>query len=418
MGKKRTKLTKGSFKLYKRLLAYAFKHWPALLVGLTATMAAAATDAGVTWFLKPLLDKGFVARDIQFLSWLPIIIMGTFIVRGTSAFISDYYMTWIGRQVVMRLRQDMFKKLIHLPATFFDKSSSGQLLSAILYNVEQVAKASTDAIVTIVQQSCLIIGLLSVIFMNSWKLGLIFFATAPFIALNVKVAGTRMRKISKKIQNIMGGVTHVAEEAIEGYKVVRTFGTEDYEIAKFNKVTNKNRAHEMKVVVTKSMTSSTVQFFAGGAIAFIIYIATSGQGGVTAGGFASLLGAMLGILKPMKSITNVSGTINKGLAAAESIFNIIDEPPEVDQGTQMMERSRGEVEFRSVDFQYDTSARPVLQGIDLKAEAGKTIALVGRSGSGKTTLVNLLPRFYQNYSGQILIDGIDTREIKLSDLRR
>jgi subfamily B ATP-binding cassette protein MsbA len=405
------------FKVYKRLLGYAKPYWSVLLLGVLATALASGTDAAFAWFLKPLLDKGFIARDMVFIKWLPLIIFGAIFVRGMANFMSNYCMTWVGRQVVMQFRQAIFIHLLRLPAQFYDNTTSGQLLSTLLYNVEQIAKASTDALVTLVQESCFVAGLIIVMFVINWQLALWFMIAVPLIMGVARYAGKRMRQLSRNVQQSMGEVTHVAEEAIEGYKAIRTFGGESYETEKFIKATEQSRIRDMKIVATNSFSTITVQQIAGIALAGTVFFATSEYTQITAGGFASMLAAMLAILKPMRNLTNISSTIQRGIAAAESIFALLDEIPEKDTGTKRLQRAQGNIEYRSINFAYGRSEQLVLSDINFTIEPGQMIAIVGRSGGGKSTLVNLLPRFYDTYTGNILIDGQDTRDVCLQDLR-
>lgn len=402
--------------VYKRLLGYAKKYWQGIALGILGTMLMSGIDASLTGMIKPLLDKGFIARDMHFIHWLPLIIILAFIVRGSANFSSNYYMAWAGRNVVMRFRQEIFAHLMKLPARFYDNTTSGQLLSTIVYNVDQVAKASTDAVVTVVQESCFIIGLIIVMVMTNWQLSLVFFVTAPIVAVIARYSSKRMRKLSSHVQYSMGDITHVAEEAIEGYKVIRTFGGENYEIEKFNAIAEKNRFRELKIIATSSLASSSVQLIAGCIIAVMIFFATKNVFHVTAGGFTAMVASMLALLKPMRNLTNVNNTIQKGIAGAESVFLLLDKDVEKDQGTQTLTRAKGAIEYRHVDFSYQED-KAVLQQINFKVKPGQTIALVGRSGSGKSTLVNLLPRFYDEYAGTILVDDIDTRSLCLADLR-
>lgn len=405
------------FRIYQRLLRFARQYWGAFAIGLLATVLSSGTDAAFTWLLKPVLDKGFIARDATFIRWLPLIIVAAFLVRGITSFAANYYMTWAGRNVVMKFRQTLFAHMLRLPASFYDNATSGQLLSALLYNTEQVAKASTDALVTVVQETCFISGLIVVMLSISWKLSLWFMFAVPLIAAVARYASRRMRRLSQNVQQSMGDVTHVAEEAIEGYKVIRTFGGENYEKDKFIAATLQNCKREMKVIATNSLSTATVQQVAGIAIAATIYLATSHYAAVSAGGFASMLAAMLAILKPMKNLTAVSSTIQRGIAAAESIFALLDQPAEQDQGSIYVQRVTGKIAYQQVNFAYQPEGAKILSDINFTVEPGQTVALVGRSGSGKSTLVNLLPRFYDPHQGRILIDGQDIRTLHLEDLR-
>lgn len=406
-----------SIVIYKRLLRYVKRYWIAFALGLFGTALAAIVDAAFAWFLKPILDRGFIARDVSFIRWLPLFIIGAFLLRGVASFIAEYYMTWVGRQVIMGFRQSIFSHLLRLPARFYDSTSSGQLLSTLTYNVEQLAKVSTDAIVTIVRESFLIVGLIVVMIVISWKLTLWFMVAIPLIFGVARFASKRMRRLSQNLQQSMGEVTHVAEETIEGYKVIRTFGGESYESQKFAAATQRNRQREMKIISTNLLGTISVQQIAGIAIAITIFLATSPGTQLTAGGFASMLAAMLSILKPMRNLTSVSSTIQRGIAAAESIFVLLDEPAEKDTGRTTIQRVSGQIEYRDVNFTYPQSQHPALRHIQFKVEPGQVVALVGRSGSGKSTLVNLLPHFYDNYTGTILVDGHDIRTLRLADLR-
>jgi ATP-binding cassette, subfamily B, bacterial MsbA len=406
-----------SFQIYKRLLGYIKKSWWAFLLGIFGTILSSGTDASITWSLKPLLDKGFIAKDQSFIHWLPILVIGAFLMRGIASFLSSFFMARVGRNVVFSLRKQVFNHLLQLPADFYDGATSGQLLSLIIYNVDQVAKAGTDSLVTIVQESCFVTGELIVMLMISWKLTLLFLVTAPIIALLTRYTSLLMRGLSRNVQEGMGNLTHVAEETIEGYKVIRTFAGEEYEASKFNDIITRNRSRELRLVATNSLATSSIQQILSFVIAVTIYLATSHAAAITAGGFAAMLAAMLAILKPMKNLSTVSNTIQKGIAGAESIFKLLDEATEKDTGTHKMTRAKGSIQFSNVEFTYNRSQQAVLHRINFEVNAGERVAIVGRSGSGKTTLVNLLPRFYDNYSGTIKIDNVDIRSLCLADLR-
>ena len=406
-----------SFQIYIRLLGYVKNHWWAFLLGIFGTILSSGTDATITWSLKPLLDKGFIARDQGFIHWLPIIVIGAFLMRGIASFLSSFFMARVGRNMVFALRKQLFNHLLKLPADFYDRATSGQLLSVIVYNVDQVAKAGTDSLVTIVQESCFVTGELVVMLMISWKLTLLFLITAPIIAYLARFSSRYMRGLSRNVQEGMGDLTHVAEEAIEGYKVIKTFSGESYESNKFHDIITRNRSRELKLVATNSLATSTIQQILAFVIAVTIYLATSHTASITAGGFAAMLAAMLAILKPMKNLSTVSNTIQRGLAGAESIFQLIDEAPENDNGTIQLARAKGSIQFSNVEFTYHQSQQAVLHQLNFEVKVGERVAIVGRSGSGKSTLVSLLPRFYDNYTGTISIDGIDIQSLRLADLR-
>ncbi len=421
---KRHKLTKKkptgpSLPLFKRLAAYARPFLSFLLIAVLANLAYSGIDALFVYSLKPLLDQGFYAKDSLFLHWVPILIIVLFLMRAVANLVGSYTMAYVGRHVVKRFRDQIFQRLLVLPCSFFDKSSSGQLLSMIVYNAAQVASACTDALTTLVQNGFFVIGLLVVMFVISWKLSLLFFVTIPFLAAIIKISSKRLKSLNRTVQESMGDITHVAEESIEGYKVVRTFGGEQYEIDKFEKITKRNVARELKVVVTKSFSTSFVQIVGVCVLATMIYLGTRdiAHTTLTPGGFIALLSAMMALLKPMKNVTTVNATIMRGLAGAETIFELLDHEVEEDKGTYEVERVKGDVIYSQVSFAYQQRNERVLNTIDVEIAAGQTVAFVGRSGSGKTTLVNLLPRFYDYTEGQISIDGVNIKDFKLTNLR-
>ena len=406
-----------AFAIYGRLVLSAKQYWLIFTIGILATICGSGIDSTLAWLVKPIINKGFIEKDVGFIHWLPLLIVLVFVGRGVAGFVSNYFISRVGRSVVMDFRQAIFGQLMRLPATFYDQHSSGQILSTIIYNVEQVASATTDALLTVAREGFLVIGLLVVMFTISWRLSLLFLVIAPVASFVLKKNSQRLRNLSGSVQYSMADVMHIAEEAIEGYKVIRTFGGEQFETGKFNKATQVNRNREMKVVATNSIGTTAVQMIAVIPIVVILYLATSSSLGVSAGSFAAIVVAMMGLLTPLRRVTRVNSTIQKGIAGAHSIFNFIDQQTEKDNGTLRLQRAKGAVEFSKVGFSYPNTSIKVLDNISFKIEPGKTIALVGRSGSGKSTLVNLLPRFYDIAEGQIKIDGIDIHEYYLADLR-
>lgn len=406
--------------LYRRLLGYVKPYWPAFTITILAMAAYAATETGLAAMMKPLMDGSFVERDPETIKLIPLLLIGIFLVRGTAGFLTTYGLGWIARNVIQKLRDEMFEKLIRLPASFFDRSTSGQLMSKLLYDVEQVASASTDAILTVIRDSLTIIGLLAWMIYLNGMLSLIILLTVPFIALLVYQVSRRFRRISKNIQNSMGDVSHVCSEVIDGHREVKTFGSQAYEINRFDRVNKTNRGQRMKIIATDAISQPIIQLITVLGLAGVIYLATLPEmlEQITVGSFISFVTAMFMILTPLKRLTKVNAKLQAGIAAAESIFRLIDEKAEIDQGTKTLNRANGHIEYRHVSFAYNDDNGKVLDDINFEVKPGQTIAFVGHSGSGKTTLAGLLPRFYNISDGQILLDGIDINDLKLADLRK
>ena len=405
--------------LYARLLRYGRDYWFIFVLAVIANGIYAGVDSLFVYLMKPLLDDGFVQPNMQFVKWVPLVAIGLFAVRSLANLCANYYMGYVGRQVVLAMRRQIFQRLMQIPCSFYDKSSSGTLLSMIVYNASQVAAACTDAVTNLVQSICMVIGLLVVMFSISWQLSLTFLLITPVMAVAIKLSSKRLRRLNRNVQESMGSVTHAAEEAIEGYKVVRMFGGEAHEIAHFEKAATKNMKQELKIIITKCLSTSGVQFFGVCGLAGMIYLGTTQaiQANLTAGGFAAVLGAMMALLKPLKDCTSVNATIQRGLAGAESIFELVDEPTEKNSGTYTTPSVKGEIKFDAVDFQYPGYDKKVLNNISFTVPAGNSIALVGRSGSGKSTLASLLPRFYDYQDGTISIDNVPIQDYTLLNLR-
>lgn len=404
--------------VYRRLLMVAKKYWPAFVVGLVATLLLSMTDASVAWLIKPIINKGFIDRDNFFIRYLPILIILIFLLRSLTGFCSNYFIARVARSVVMDFRQRIFRHLLQLPAKFYDEHASGKLLSTILYNVEQLAQASSDILVTLLRESSLALGLIGVMFMINWKLSLIFILIMPLMTIGLRISSRRLRRLSSHVQSSVAEVSHIANEAVEAYRVVRLFSGESYEINKFDRATQHNRQQELKVEVTNSIGTAVIQLFISLPLAVILYFATSPTFEVNAGSFAAIISAVMMLVRPIRRVTELNNFIQKGIAGAESIFQLLDEKAENDAGTQLVERVHGNIQFHQVSFQYPQAKRPAVQDINFSIQAGQTIAFVGRSGSGKSTLISLLPRFYEIHRGAIYIDGVDIRDFSLKNLRR
>ena len=404
--------------LYGRLFSYMKPFWPVLVLGLVANVFYSCIDAGFTYLMRPFLDKGFVHTDLSFVKKIPLIVLIGVTIRGLVSAAGDYCMTWVARSMVNVFRQRVFAHIIRLPADYYDEATSGQLLSTMLYDVEQVARVSADALADFVQNVCLIIGLLTVMMVICWQLSLMFLLTVPFIGLIVNFTSKRVRRSSHKVQKSMGVVTEVASEAIDGYRVVRVFGGGEYEINKFKQAAEMSRQNDMKVASSKALNVSGVQIIIAIGIAMIIYTAIQLSAVITvsAGSFLAIIAAMIQLIKPMKMLTTLNAVIQRGLAGVEGVFKLLDKPLETSEGLVLAQRARGDICFQNVSFSY-RQGPSVLQNINLNIKAFETVALVGRSGSGKTTIASLLPRFYEVASGKIMLDGEPINHIELASLR-
>jgi len=370
-------------------------------------------------YLQPLLDGTFMEKDPEIIKWAPIALLIIFLLRGVSGFLSGYFMSWVGRKVVTELREQIFSRLIHLPIGYYDRNNSGQLITKLIYHVEQVANAATSGLTVLVQDLASIIGLLALMMYYSWELTLIVLLTGPLIALIIRFVSKRFRRFSHQIQESTSEVTQISGEAILSTREVRIFGGTDFEKDRFSEVNERNRVSFMKRVFTERLSMPIVHFIVAAALSIIIYVATQGDllERFSPGTFMSFMAAMMLLFDPVKRLTSISSILQAGVAAGESIFSVIDTPEENDTGIHTVKRVRGALRFDQVSFTYDND-EPILKNISFEVKAGEKIAFVGKSGSGKTTLVNLLPRFYDFQGGDISLDGVSLKDYQLSNLRQ
>ncbi len=408
--------TKRDWQLYRRLFGYAWPHKGVFLLSVLGAIMLSATAAGFAALMKPLMDEGFVARRPDTIQLIPLVLVVLFVFRGIGNFLSQYAISWVGRRIIADIRNAIFAHLTRLPCAFYDLHPSGMLISKLLFDVEQIANAVNNAVFVVVRDGLTVLALFGLMLYLDWRLTLIFLVLAPVSAVLIRIMSRRFRKSSHRIQASMGEISQVTQEATEGQRVVKAFGAEAQELRAFAEANEKNRREIMRKAAVSSIGMPLIQFIASLAMALVIYVALN-FGSITAGTFVAFIAAVSSMINPTKRLTQVNEVIQASLAAAQSVFGLIDEPAEPDTGTIELKAAKGKIEYRDVRLRYPAATLDALNGVSFTIEPGQTVALVGASGGGKTSCASLLPRFYPVSGGAILLDGVNLNDLKLSNLR-
>ena len=405
---------------FKRLFPIIKQYKSGIIVGAIALVLNALVDSGLIYLLKPLLDEGFGQADHGFLKLMSVLVVAFILVRGITNYVAGYCLAWSSGNVVMTLRRTIFQHLMYMPVSYFDKNPIGRSLSRVTYDTEMVANSSSHALVTIVREGAYLISLFVVMIYTSWQLSVVLFMLAPVIGVLIGIVSKRFRQLSRNIQSSMGELTVTTEQMLKGHKEVLSFGGQEIEKARFDRVSNDMRRKGMKIVSADGISDGLVQLIASFALSIILYLSTV-EGlhieDLTAGSFTVVFSSMMAMLRPLKSLTNVNSQFQRGMAACQTLFEFLDLKPENDNGTVEVERAKGNITFNHVSFGYEGKDGLALNDISFSLPQGKTIALVGRSGSGKSTIANLLTRFYDIEQGEITLDGINIQDYRLANLR-
>ena len=407
------------WQLYRQLLRYGASYKLALFFSVIGMVLAAASDTAFVALMKPLMDEGFVAKNQESIRLIPLAMVGLVFFRGVATFIGEYCIKWVGRRITFDIRNQLFERVVNLPASYYDTHSSSHLISKLIYDVEQLANAATGALFVLIRNGLTVVAVFAWMSYLNWKLTLFFLVLAPVMVWLVRVMTHRLRKASERIQHSMGDITKVTQEAADGQRVVKAFNAQAQERETFRQVNNANRQQAMKLTTVSAAGTPILEFLSAIVIGLVVFFALkqAALGEFSAGGFISYLTALMLLMPSAKRLSSVNQTLQMGIAASHSAFGLLQQPVEKDDGTIETERVKGEVEYRQVSFEYPGADAVALEDVSFKVSAGHMVALVGASGSGKTTTASLLARFYLPTKGEIQVDGTNINDYRLENLR-
>lgn len=406
-----------TWRTFLKLWPFIAEHKFILFISVILLVASAFADTSLIALLRPLLDRGFSMNDQEFLLMAPFYIFGLVLLRGFANYGYSVFLSLISGKIVMKIRQKLFSHFVDSPVSYYDQNSTGRLLSRITYDTDQVASSSSDALITIIRESAFICGLFYTMFYNSWQLSLSLIIITPIVIALITFISIRFRRLAKNMQNSMGNLTMSIEQMLKGHREIIVFGAQEEESKNFEKVSNKFRRDGMRLVSISALSTPIVQVVISFAIAFVLLTASNPDLNITPGEFTVVFSSLVALMQPIKSLTSVNAGFQKGMAACQTLFAILEQPIENDKGSIEVDKVKGDIVFENVSFGYETKNDLAIQNISFSVPAGKTVALVGRSGSGKTTIASLLTRFYDISQGKILIDGINIQDFTLYCLR-
>jgi subfamily B ATP-binding cassette protein MsbA len=405
--------------VYRRLLRYSAPHWKVLSLALLGMAVFGGSDAIMVYLVKGLTNT-FTNHDPQVIRWLPWAIVGLFLVRAVANFTAAYGMAWVGQGVVAQMRQQVFGHLLQVPVSYHDRSRTADLQAKLTYHASQIADSASSVLASVIQGGISATVLLGSMFYYSWRLTLFALLIVPFVAVSIDWVNRRFRTVSTRVQNSMGGMTHAADEAITGRRVVKLYGGENFVLAGFRQLNDYLRRQSLKMTEASAISTSSLELIAAIGVSALVALATSPRmlEAMSPGDFVAFVVAMLALRQPISSMTGLSERVQRGVVAGADLFRFLDTPVEPDSGSLPLQRARGAIRFDDVRFAYSEGQADALAGVTLDIPPGKTVAFVGQSGGGKSTLLSLIPRFYDPASGRVLLDGTDLRDYRLSDLRR